>query len=67
MGYVLAISLVVHVKTRYRVQLLPVFYLSSALILAIPGGLPAAAAPRLAAAVCAAVLLLLAFGGAWLP
>jgi 4-amino-4-deoxy-L-arabinose transferase-like glycosyltransferase len=65
-GYVLAISLVVHVKTRYRVQLLPVFYLSSALILAIPGSLPAGV-PRLAAAVCAAVLLLLALGGAWLP
>jgi 4-amino-4-deoxy-L-arabinose transferase-like glycosyltransferase len=66
-GYVLAISLVVHVKTRHRVQVLPVFYLLSALTLAIPGGLPAAGAPRLAAAVCAVVLLLLAFGGAWLP
>jgi len=65
--YVLAISLVVHLKTRYRVQLLPVFYLSSALLLTGPSGLPAAGAPRIAPAVCAVALLLLAFGGAWLP
>ncbi|MEO7275757.1 MAG: hypothetical protein ABIX28_19855 [Vicinamibacterales bacterium] len=61
----LAISLVVHVKTRYRLQALPVFYLWSAVMVARPGGLPAGAA-RLAPAVCAAVLLL-AFGGPWLP
>lgn len=42
------------------------FYVSSAAALAIPGGLPAGA-PRIEAAVCAAVLLLLAFGGSWLP
>jgi 4-amino-4-deoxy-L-arabinose transferase-like glycosyltransferase len=66
-AYVLAITLVVHVKTRYRVQVLPVFYLSSALVFAMPGELPAAGAARIAAALCAGVLLLLAFGGAWLP
>ena len=52
-------------------RMLPVFHLWSALVFtltgAMPGSSPTAGAPRVAAAVCAVILLLLAFRGAWLP
>jgi hypothetical protein len=73
-GYNLAIFLVLHVKSRYRLPFIPVLELFAAGCIStlwsrVTGGEPATFGPwRLTAAGLLALLLLfLAFGGSWLP
>lgn len=67
-AYSLALFLLLHVKTRYRIQLLPVLFAGAgALVAWWSAGRPAPSRLAVATAGSAAVvLLLLAFGGAWL-
>lgn len=69
LAYNLGLFLVLHVKTRYRVQLAPVLLAFGATLLPKPGALFAAASPLRRAAVVAAALLalFLAVGGPLLP
>jgi len=75
LAFTLAVCLISHVKTRYRVQVMPVFYLASAVAVArwMEGhsqagadGHPSRAAMAIAVT-CAVILLVLAFGGAVVP
>lgn len=73
--YNLAIFLWLHVKTRYRVQMLPVLFVGAGAAVAAlarwqEGGLPQGEVPRwrvMAAALCAALLEALAFAAPLLP
>jgi hypothetical protein len=70
LAYNAALFLLLHVKTRYRVQLLPFLYVFAAWLASEWRGGRLFAGPPLArkvgAALAAALALFLAFGGAWL-